>query len=121
MLIENEIQSLNTRLTNSLFDENNQISDDITDYLASKSKRIRPSLIFLIAKAMDINISEKVYNLAVSVELIHNSTLVHDDILDNAKKRRGVEICAPYFEFKVSTPVISISLMSIWIESLPAV
>jgi geranylgeranyl pyrophosphate synthase len=89
MLIENEINSLNSLLIKALSDENNQIADDISDYLKSKSKRIRPSLIFLMAKAMDINISEKVYNLAVSVELVHNSTLVHDDILDNAETRRG--------------------------------
>ena len=36
-----------------------------------------------------MEITEKIYHLACSVELVHNSTLVHDDILDNADTRRG--------------------------------
>ncbi len=89
MPVSNEIKKLNTYITDILSDDNNQISNDISEYLSSKSKRIRPSLVFLFAKAMGIEISEKIYHLACSVELIHNSTLVHDDIIDNAETRRG--------------------------------
>ena len=89
MLVEKELGILNQYLVNSLIDDKNCISDDICDYLCSKSKRIRPMLVFLFAKAMDIDLDDKVYHLACSVELVHNSTLVHDDILDNADTRRG--------------------------------
>ena len=89
MLVEKELGILNQYLVNSLIDDKNRISDDICDYLCSKSKRIRPMLVFLFAKAMDIDLDDKVYHLACSVELVHNSTLVHDDILDNADTRRG--------------------------------
>ncbi len=89
MLVEKELGILNQYLVNSLIDDKNRISDDICDYLCSKSKRIRPMLVFLFAKAMDIELDDKVYHLACSVELVHNSTLVHDDILDNADTRRG--------------------------------
>ena len=89
MLVENELGILNQYLVNSLVDDKNRISEDICDYLSSKSKRIRPVLVFLFAKAMGIDLDDKVYHLACSVELVHNSTLVHDDILDNADTRRG--------------------------------
>ncbi len=89
MLVEKELGILNQYLVNSLVDDKNRISEDICDYLCSKSKRIRPVLVFLFAKAMGIELDDKIYHLACSVELVHNSTLVHDDILDNADTRRG--------------------------------
>ena len=89
MLVEKEIQELNKLIIDTLSDNNNHIADDISDYLSSKSKRIRPTLVFLFAKAMGIPLEERIYHLACTVELVHNSTLVHDDILDNAETRRG--------------------------------
>ena len=89
MIVEKEIAELNQLIINTLSDNNNNIANEISDYLASKSKRLRPMLIFLFAKALGIEINERIYHLACSVELIHNSTLVHDDILDNAETRRG--------------------------------
>ncbi len=89
MLVEKEIQNLNKLIVDTLSDNNNHIADDISDYLSSKSKRIRPTLVFLFAKAMGISIDDRIYHLACCVELVHNSTLVHDDILDNAETRRG--------------------------------
>ncbi len=88
-IIEKELNYLNEYMINSLVDNNNQISDDISDYLSSKSKRLRPAFVFLFSKALGIEIDERIYSLACAVELVHNSTLVHDDIIDNADTRRG--------------------------------
>lgn len=54
----------------------------------SEGKRIRPFLVLLSAGAVGGNFNQ-VYNAAVAVELLHDFTLVHDDIMDNAEKRRG--------------------------------
>ena len=88
-IIQKELETLNVHIINILSDSKNQISGEVLDYLSAKSKRIRPSMIFLAAKAMETEVNEEVYNLACAVELIHNSTLIHDDILDNADTRRG--------------------------------
>lgn len=56
--------------------------------LESRGKRLRPLLVLLSAKAVGGNI-KKFYNAALSVEMLHNFTLVHDDIMDNADLRRG--------------------------------
>lgn len=53
-----------------------------------KGKRIRPLLVLLSSKAVGGNFVGA-YNAAAAVELLHNFTLVHDDIMDNADKRRG--------------------------------
>ena len=87
-LIENELKILNDYLKMNLSDEN-KISGDVLDFIFSKSKRLRPMLIFLFAKALDLKISDNIYNLAACSELIHNSTLIHDDIIDDAQLRRG--------------------------------
>ena len=89
MPIKDEVNTLNIRILNVLSDLNCNISDEIKDYLSSKSKRLRPSLIFLFAKALNIKITDEIYYIACAVELIHNSTLIHDDIIDEAKIRRG--------------------------------
>ena len=56
--------------------------------LEAGGKRLRPFLVLLSAKTVNGSYS-KVYNAALAVELLHNFTLVHDDIMDNSIKRRG--------------------------------
>jgi geranylgeranyl diphosphate synthase type I len=51
-------------------------------------KRLRPAISMLSCEAVHGNI-ENVIPLAISIELIHNFTLVHDDIMDKSKLRRN--------------------------------
>lgn len=51
-------------------------------------KYLRSFLVLLAAKATGGS-SENVHNAAIAVELIHNFTLIHDDIMDHSEKRRG--------------------------------
>lgn len=54
-------------------------------------KRLRPMLFLLCANSKENLPLERTMPLAVALELIHTASLVHDDIIDTAKKRRGVE------------------------------
>jgi geranylgeranyl diphosphate synthase type II len=56
--------------------------------LNSGGKRLRPLLVLLSARAVGGEFIQA-YNSAAAVEMLHNFTLVHDDIMDNADKRRG--------------------------------
>jgi octaprenyl-diphosphate synthase len=56
--------------------------------LGSGGKRIRPALLLLAGKMLG-EVSDSTIRLAAVVELIHNATLVHDDIIDGADTRRG--------------------------------
>ena len=56
--------------------------------LRQKGKKIRPLLVLLTAKVAG-EINDRTYRGAVLVELLHTATLVHDDVVDNADKRRG--------------------------------
>jgi octaprenyl-diphosphate synthase len=66
-----------------------QAITEIGEYLrAGGGKRIRPALLLLAAKLFDYRGSGAV-RLGAVVEIIHTATLVHDDIIDEAKTRRG--------------------------------
>ena len=54
----------------------------------SGGKRLRPSMLLLAAETCGMD-ATPLAPAAVSIELIHNFTLIHDDIMDNADVRRG--------------------------------
>ncbi len=64
--------------------------DPIRYFLSIGGKRIRPVLTLLGAELFGIE-REKVLNQALAIEVFHNFTLVHDDIMDKAPIRRGKE------------------------------
>lgn len=57
--------------------------------LEGGGKRMRPLLCLLAAQSIDPTATEDALPGALAVELLHNFTLVHDDIMDNAPQRRG--------------------------------
>lgn len=63
---------------------------EITNHLVSSGgKRVRPILHLLCAKLCGAKDLSGNYNLAAAIELIHSATLLHDDVVDNSKSRRG--------------------------------
>jgi octaprenyl-diphosphate synthase len=54
-----------------------------------KGKQMRPLLVFLTAK-LNGKIEEPTYIAATLIELLHTTSLVHDDVVDDAHERRGV-------------------------------
>jgi geranylgeranyl diphosphate synthase type II len=56
--------------------------------LAGDGKRLRPIVVLLVAESLGSTV-ERAMPAAVAVELFHNFTLVHDDIMDGADQRRG--------------------------------
>ncbi len=69
--------------------------------LRQKGKKIRPLLVLLSAKVSG-GINDRTYRGAVLVELLHTATLVHDDVVDNANKRRGLWSINAVFKNKVA-------------------
>jgi octaprenyl-diphosphate synthase len=61
-----------------------------THLLNKNGKLLRPTLLFLGASAIGVK-GEDLVDLAAAIELLHISSLIHDDILDDGKLRRGVK------------------------------
>lgn len=78
------------------------IVDLITKYiLKQKGKKIRPLLVLLSSKVAG-NVNERTYRGAILVELLHTATLVHDDVVDEAEKRRGLPSINAVWKNKVA-------------------
>ncbi len=86
--IATELQMLNNRISTTLASPNALMNQVIEGYLKSKGKQIRPIIVILSAKLLG-EINENVISAATAVELLHNATLIHDDVVDDTKLRRG--------------------------------
>ncbi|NIA31804.1 MAG: polyprenyl synthetase family protein [Actinobacteria bacterium] len=69
--------------------------------LAAGGKQIRPVLLLLANEAVGGK-TEHALNAAAAVELVHNFTLVHDDIMDNDDLRRGRETVHKHWDKNVA-------------------
>lgn len=76
--------------------------------LALGGKRIRPALL-LLANDLFNGKPEKAINAALAIEVFHNFTLVHDDIMDNAPIRRGKPTV--FKKWDVNTAILSGDVM----------
>ena len=69
----------------------NKLIHEVSSYLFQKSgKRIRPALLLLCSKLLGYKGKEHIL-MSTLVEAIHTASLIHDDIIDNSKIRRGRE------------------------------
>lgn len=64
------------------------LSNIINYILRRKGKQMRPMLVFLTAK-LNGTFNERTYHAALTIELLHTATLVHDDVVDDSYQRRG--------------------------------
>ena len=79
-------------------------------FLQTGGKRIRP-VICLMGNELFDNINPDTYSVATAIELFHNFTLIHDDIMDAAPLRRGIETV--HSKFGESTALLSGDVMMI--------
>jgi octaprenyl-diphosphate synthase len=86
--IEPELKAFETYFKNAV-KTNVALLDIVTNYIIrKKGKQIRPMLVFLSAK-MNGGINDSTYVAATLIELLHTASLVHDDVVDDAERRRG--------------------------------
>lgn len=87
-LIAPELQALNELIACTLNSSNELMNRIVDNYLRTKGKQIRPILVILSAKLFG-NVNENVIRAAAAVELLHNASLIHDDVVDETKIRRN--------------------------------
>lgn len=86
--VKTELETFQKIFKSSLKSSNNLV-DLVTNYIIKqKGKKVRPVLVLLSAQVCG-EINERSYRGATLVELLHTATLVHDDVVDSADKRRG--------------------------------
>jgi octaprenyl-diphosphate synthase len=88
--------------TNSFSTDNSLITEAVKRMLDAGGKRLRPRFTLLGAAAIGGAEIREHLPLAAYMELIHVATLIHDDVVDNADTRRGVNATAVDFGNRVS-------------------
>lgn len=84
-----DLDRLNEHIAGQLRSGNPLMSSVVAAQLRTKGKQIRPLLVMLCARMFG-PVDEKVISAAAAVELLHNASLIHDDVVDNSPTRRGV-------------------------------
>ncbi|HTX56351.1 MAG TPA: polyprenyl synthetase family protein [Candidatus Acidoferrales bacterium] len=99
---EPDLQELVENFFRATFSTDNAIiTEAVRRMLAAGGKRLRPRVTLLAAAACGDD-PQRHLHLAAYMELIHVATLIHDDVVDNAQMRRGVNATAVDFGNRVS-------------------
>ncbi len=83
-----ELKCLNDLIAETPHSSNPLMNKVIDNYLKTKGKQIRPILVFLSARMFG-KIDDRVISAGAAVELLHNASLIHDDVIDETKLRRN--------------------------------
>jgi len=114
--IEQEFEEFRNRYS-QLFSSANPGVDLLLKFLLErKGKLMRPILVLLVAKCYGM-VKESTYHLASAVELLHQGSLIHDDVVDESDKRRGKKSANAVYDNKMAVLlgdfIVSMALIQI--------
>ncbi len=102
--MEAELDEMNTLIRSSLATSDPLMGRVVEQYLRTKGKQIRPLLVLLSARLFgDLNAST--LHAAAALEMLHNATLIHDDVVDNADYRRRTPTINKDFDNRIAVLV----------------
>lgn len=87
-VVKEELTAFEDYLKSKLSSRNKFLENASNSVVLSGGKRLRPAFTIIAALHGDYD-RNRVFPAAASVEILHVATLIHDDIIDNAKTRRG--------------------------------
>ena len=87
-LLKSSLKRVEREISNNIKDEEKLITLTAGHLIKAKGKKIRPLLTLIVSKMLNYKGNADV-TLAVCIEFIHNATLLHDDVIDTGKIRRG--------------------------------
>ena len=99
-----DLSKVNNIIIKNIGNEVPMISELSKHILASGGKRIRPIITLLTSKLCNYK-GKNHLSLAACIEFIHTATLLHDDVIDESKLRRGVATANDIFGNKTSVLV----------------
>lgn len=87
-VVKSDIKKIENRFL-EILPKSCEIYSDLEQFLKLPSKRIRSVLALLYLRAIGVEVDENQLELLMIVELIHNASLIHDDVIDEEKIRRS--------------------------------
>lgn len=86
--IADDLKMLNSIIKDALESDSALMNQIVSNFLESKGKQIRPILVILSGRFFG-KVDANVLNAGAAIELLHNASLIHDDVIDESKERRG--------------------------------
>ena len=86
--IADVLEQYKQQFAETLQSDNPLLQQAVNHLLQKKGKLVRPTLVFLSAKLFG-SVNQRVYDVALALELLHTASLVHDDVVDESDRRRG--------------------------------
>lgn len=100
-LVLDDLKKLEQELVSEI-DFSPYINALLKDFLTKNTKRIRPLLAFLYLRASEKEITPIQYSYQTIIEIIHNASLIHDDVIDESAVRRGEKTLNANFNNKTA-------------------
>lgn len=89
--LDEHLARVEVALRESVGSEDALLADIAGHLIEAGGKRLRPTLTVMSALATGAEVTDDLVRGAVSVELVHLGSLYHDDVIDEAPTRRGVD------------------------------
>lgn len=102
--LDAELVAMNTLIRTSLATSDPLMGRVVEQYLRTKGKQIRPLLVLMSASLFG-KINDSSLHAAASLEMLHNATLIHDDVVDNADFRRSTPTLNKDFDNRIAVLV----------------
>lgn len=99
--VHNELERFSVLFEAALTSENPLLQEVLSYIRQKKGKMMRPALVLLLARLLG-GANDKTLHSAVSLELLHTASLVHDDVVDESSERRGRASVNAVFQNKVA-------------------
>lgn len=91
MNLEDKLRKVRTEYLRRMTQGDNPLLQEVEAYItARQGKMLRPQLLLLASDTLGQADTPRTQSLAVCVEMLHNASLMHDDIIDHAITRRGM-------------------------------
>ena len=100
--VEYEFEQFKADFSKVIKSEIPLLNSAIEQVLQTNGKHIRPLLLLLTAKACCNELSGMTKKTAVIIEILHTTTLIHDDVVDETKQRRGVPSLNAIFDNRIA-------------------
>lgn len=84
-----ELEQFREAFRQTLYSENPLLEQVVEHLLKAPGKQLRPMLVLLAARMVG-QVNDKVIRVALALEMLHTASLVHDDVVDESDRRRGL-------------------------------
>ena len=84
-----EMEQFREAFRQTLYSDNPLLEQVVEHLLKAPGKQLRPMLVLLAARMVG-EVNDKVIRVALALEMLHTASLVHDDVVDESDRRRGL-------------------------------